>query len=202
MTQESQTKGERTRRAVLDAAHSLFIEQGYAATSMRQIAKKAGLAPASIYNHFDSKDRMFEAILLERHPFLQIMPILSSTQGRNMEEFVRGAAHTLVDQLGHYPDILNLMLTEIVEFQGEHVSLLFQKFIPRVMPLIQRLYSLDGNMRDIPPFVLARAFLGMFFSYYITGALLGQAMPAEMQANALDHFVDIFLHGVLVKETA
>jgi hypothetical protein len=42
----------------------------------------------------------------------------------------------------------------------------------------------------------------MFFSYYITGALLGKAMPVEMQTNALDHFVDIFLHGVLVKETA
>jgi hypothetical protein len=57
-------------------------------------------------------------------------------------------------------------------------------------------------MRQIPPFVLVRAFVGMFFSYYITGALLGQAMPAEMQANALDHFVGIFLHGILVKETA
>ncbi len=28
------------------------------------------------------------------------------------------------------------------------------------------------TIRGIPPFVLARAFLGMFFSYYITGVLM------------------------------
>ena len=40
---EKQTKGEVTRLAVEDAAISLFLEQGYHATSMRQIAKRAGL---------------------------------------------------------------------------------------------------------------------------------------------------------------
>ena len=45
--------------------------------------------------------------------------------------------------------------------------------------------------------VLARAFLGMFFSYYITEMLLGRAMPSEMSVDAMDHFVDIFLHGIL-----
>jgi len=202
MADQSQTKGERTYQAILDAAYSLFIEQGYAATSMRQIAKQAGMAPGSIYNHFSSKDEIFEAILHERHPFLQILPILNSIEGSSVEEFVHAAAHTLVDQLGHHPDVLNLMLTEIVEFRGEHVPLMFGNLVPRVYPLVQKIRRLNGEMRQIPPYVLVRAFVGMFFSYYITGALLGRAMPAQMQTNALDHFVDIFLHGVLVKETA
>jgi hypothetical protein len=30
---------------------------------------------------------------------------------------------------------------------------------------------------------------------------MGNTMPPEMQAGALDHFVDIFLYGVLDKET-
>lgn len=198
----SQTKGERTRQAILDAAYSLIIEQGYAATSMRQIAQKARLVPGSLYNHFPSKDEIFSAILQERHPFNQILPILNTIEGRSVEEYVRNAARTLVDQLGHHPDVLNLMLTEIVEFRGEHVPSLFQNLIPSVMPLVQKLINLEGDMREIPPFILIRAFLGMFFSYYITGALLGRAMPEEMQVKALDHFVEIFLHGVLVKETA
>jgi hypothetical protein len=37
----------------------------------------------------------------------------------------------------------------------------------------------------------------MFFSYYITGRLLGRSMPAGMSHAAMDHFVEIFLHGVL-----
>ena len=52
------SKGERTRAAILDAAYDLFIEQGFAATSMRDIAGRAGLAPGSLYNHFSSKEEL------------------------------------------------------------------------------------------------------------------------------------------------
>ena len=202
MSEETLTKGERTRQAILDAAYSLIIKQGYAATSMRQIAEEVGLALGSIYNHFSSKDEVFRAIVAERHPFFQIVPLLDTVEGRTVEEFVRNAAHALVDELGHHPDFLNVMLIEIVEFKGEHVPLFFEKMFPMIMPLAQRIASLDGKMHPIPPAVLIRAFLGMFFSYYITETLIGRAIPPEMQANALDHFVDIFLHGILVKETA
>ncbi len=201
MTDEKLTKGERTRLAVLDAAYGLIVEQGYAATSMRQIAERAGLALGGIYNHFSSKEEVFRAIVEERHPFYHIAPILSSVEGNTLEEFVRNAAHSLVDELGHHPDFLNLMLTEVVEFKGEHVPLFFKKMLPMMVPLAQRLSVMNGNKRSIPPPVLIRAFLGMFFSYYITEILLSGAMPPEMQADALDYFVDIFLHGILAKES-
>ncbi|MCL4531345.1 MAG: TetR/AcrR family transcriptional regulator [Chloroflexi bacterium] len=197
MVEESVSKGERTRRAILDAAYSLIIEQGYAATSMRQIAEQTGIALGGIYNHFSSKEEVFQAIIEERHPFFQIIPILNTVEGKTVEEFVRNAAHSLVTELGHHPDFLNLMLTEIVEFKSRHVSAVFDKFLPMILPLAERMGNLDGNLRRIPPPVLLRAFLGMFFSYYITEILIGRAMPREMKINALDYFVDIFLHGAL-----
>ena len=197
MPEETISKGERTRQAILESAYNLIVKQGYAATSMRQVAEGAGLALGGIYNHYPSKEDVFRAIIVERHPFFQIIPILNSVEGESVEDFVRNAAHTLVAELGHHPDFLNLMLTEIVEFKASHVPGLFEKFFPMVLPLIQRLGGLEGNMRQIPPYVLARAFLGMFFSYYITEMLVARAMPPDMQVNALDHFVDIFLHGIL-----
>jgi AcrR family transcriptional regulator len=201
MTEEILKKGERTRQVILDSAYGLIIEQGYAATSMRQIADKAGLALGSIYNHFTSKEDVFSSIIQERHPFLQILPVLKSVQGVTVEEYVRTAAQTLVEQLGHHPDFLNLMLTEIVEFHGGHVPLLFERFLPMALPIAKHIASLDGKTREIPPFILARAFLGMFLSYYITEILMAPVNPHEWQTNALDHFVDIFLHGILIKET-
>ena len=202
MREEILPKGERTRQAILGAAYSLIIKQGYAATSMRQIAHRAGLALGGIYNHFSSKEEVFRAIVEERHPFFEIAPLLNSVEGGSVEEFVRNAAQTMIAELGHHPDFLNLMLIEIVEFKASHVPLLFEKMFPMLLPLAQRFTSLNGNIRPIPPPVLIRAFLGMFFSYYITEILIGRSMPPEMQANALDHFVDIFLHGILVKEPA
>jgi AcrR family transcriptional regulator len=190
-------RGKRTRMTILDAAYALFIRQGFAATSMRDIALRSHLALGGIYNHFSSKEAIFKTIMEERHPFLEIMPILNAVEGDDAETFVRNAARALVEQLGHHPAFLNLMLIEIVEFEGTHVPLLIGQFLPLVTSLSGRLEQDRGGAARIPPLVLARAFLGMFFSYYITDRLLGRSMPVAMRGEAMDHFVDIFLHGVL-----
>ena len=48
--------------ALLEAAAALFAEQGFRATSMREIAKAVGMLPGSIYYHFPSKDDLLLAI--------------------------------------------------------------------------------------------------------------------------------------------
>lgn len=198
MPEETLSKGERTSQAIVDAAYDLIAKQGYAATSMRQIADKAGLALGSIYNHFSSKEEVFVSVLQERHPIFQIVPLLTWAEGDTAEEFARNAAHTLIAELGHHPEFLNLLLTEIVEFKGAHVPIIFEKMLPMILQLAQRLSNLQGDMREIPDFVLVRAFLGMIFSYFITELLLSRTLIVETQVNALDHFVDIFLHGILI----
>src|SRR4051812_46192364 len=45
--------------AILEAAGQLFREQGYGAVSMDQIAREAGVSKATVYAHFESKDRLF-----------------------------------------------------------------------------------------------------------------------------------------------
>ena len=202
MVVSAPTKRERTRQSIVSAAYGLVVSQGYAATSMRQIADRAGLAVGGIYNHFPSKAEVFLAILHDRHPFFQIVPILQTVPGSTIEEFVRNAARTLVRELGHYPEFLNLMLTEIVEFNAQHVPLLFGRMLPMLLPISERLGQLAGRVRPVPAPILLRAFLGLFFSYYITEALAGKAFPAAMSSGALDHFVEIFLHGVLLQERA
>jgi AcrR family transcriptional regulator len=196
------SRSERTRRSILDGSYRLIIKQGFAATSMREIATQSHVALGGIYNHFGSKEEIFRTIVEERHPFLQILPVLDSVDGATPEEFVRNAARTLVEQLGRHPDFLNLMLIEIVEFKARHVPGLFRKFVPLAAPLVRRLAPLRAEIRDIPPLVLVRAFLGMFFSYYITQMLLGRAMPAAMSKHAMDHFVEIFLRGILQERQA
>ncbi|MCB0120574.1 MAG: helix-turn-helix transcriptional regulator, partial [Anaerolineales bacterium] len=85
---ETHTKGELTRLAIEDAAVELFIEHGYHATSMRQIAERAGLALGGIYNHFTSKEEIFEAIVLDKHPYRKILPLVLEAQGEDMETFL------------------------------------------------------------------------------------------------------------------
>lgn len=52
-----------TRERIIKAARDLFAAQGYAATSVSQIARRADVLPGSMYWAFDSKEQMFAAAL-------------------------------------------------------------------------------------------------------------------------------------------
>jgi RND family efflux transporter MFP subunit len=56
---------ESTRRAILDAALELFIADGYAQVSIRNIAAKVEYSPGAIYSYFPSKDEIFFALAEE-----------------------------------------------------------------------------------------------------------------------------------------
>lgn len=56
-------KGQRTRQRILTAAGALFAQQGYRATSLRQIATGAGIREPGLYNHFPHKQALYEAVL-------------------------------------------------------------------------------------------------------------------------------------------
>ena len=59
-------RGPLTRKQILDAALRLFSEKGFARTSVRDIARDAGITDAAIYYHFASKRDLFEAPFEER----------------------------------------------------------------------------------------------------------------------------------------
>jgi AcrR family transcriptional regulator len=87
------------------------MEQGYHATSMRQIADRAGLALGGIYNHFKSKDEIFEAIIVDKHPYKKILPIILERRGGDRRGiFPRHAfqdSHTRT--WGNNPSLMNLI---------------------------------------------------------------------------------------------
>jgi AcrR family transcriptional regulator len=53
---------------LLDAAQSVFAQEGLRAASLRAIARQAGCDPALIYYHFASKEALFKALLERRFP--------------------------------------------------------------------------------------------------------------------------------------
>jgi AcrR family transcriptional regulator len=196
VTEETRSRTDNTRAAIVSAAHRLFLDQGYHGTSMRQIALNAGIALGGIYNHFGSKEDVFKAVFTDRHPYHKILPAMNSAQGETVPEFVRDAAHLMVAALDQ-TEFLKLMFIELVEFNGRHVPDLIQDIVPQLMAFAQRFAEKPGEIKPIPLPVLMRAFIGLFFSYTITQLLVVPHMSPEMQVGALDQFVDIFLNGIL-----
>ena len=52
-----------TRQSLLDAAHRLFVTNGWQGTGMREVASEAGVATETLYAHFPSKRTLLRAVV-------------------------------------------------------------------------------------------------------------------------------------------
>jgi AcrR family transcriptional regulator len=201
MQKEKLKKGDVTRLAIEDAALELYMEQGYHATSMRQIADQTGLALGGIYNHFKSKEDIFEAIIIDKHPYKKILPIVLAEETDNLEGFLKNAMQVVIKELGGEPYYMKLMLIELVEFNGKHGASLLKLIAPDVLPVFERLIKSRKDLRVTNPAMLMRSFFGMILSYFLTGMLIsGSVIDKLMPKNPADIYVDIMLHGILKSE--
>ena len=53
------------RTRILDAAGQLFIEEGYTASNMERIAQRCGMSKKTVYQSFESKDKLFAALVCD-----------------------------------------------------------------------------------------------------------------------------------------
>jgi AcrR family transcriptional regulator len=195
---ENPRKGETTRLAIEDAAMELFIKNGYHATSMRQIAEHAGLALGGIYNHFSSKEEIFEGIVVDKHPYKRVLPLILEAQGETTEDFLKNAMQIIIAELSRESYYLKLMMIEFVEFNGGHGAAMLKEIVPKVLPVFEQVIKMRKDLRVTNPAVLMRAFLGMVISYFITEMVISNSVISKlMPKNPADAYVDIFLHGVM-----
>jgi len=115
----------RSRTAIVEAARTLFLRNGYAGTTMDEIAALAGIAKRTVYNNFADKEALFRQIMAETIAFA--------------EEFARG----LRDELADGTAAANLRAT--LEDLGRRLALAIVR--PEVIAL-RRL--LVGEAREFP----------------------------------------------------
>jgi AcrR family transcriptional regulator len=197
MPRSTREKSTETRANIIEAAYRLFVDHGYNATSMREISHQAGVTVGAIYNHFDTKEEIWLEVLKTKHPYKEIIPLLREANGETIAEMVRSAASLLVRELRNRPDLFNLMFIEIVEFQTVHVPVMLELILPELVPLQQEFTGKSGKLRNIPLPILLRSFVGLFFSYYITGILMKDLPGIISDETSLDRFVDLYLNGIL-----
>jgi len=99
---------ESTRERILDAAERLFGRQGLAGTGVRDIAREAGLTAPSLYNHFDGKQALYEAVLARGvAPLLGLIESAAATDATVARtDFILDG---IMDHLASHPDFARLI---------------------------------------------------------------------------------------------
>jgi AcrR family transcriptional regulator len=64
------TGSDQKRRQVLDGARRVFLSAGFDGASMGEIAKTAGVSKGTLYTYFESKEALFETLILEERTSL------------------------------------------------------------------------------------------------------------------------------------
>ncbi|MBC7260284.1 MAG: TetR/AcrR family transcriptional regulator [Chloroflexi bacterium] len=192
-------RGEHTRQAILAAAKDLFIRQGYAATTMRQVARAAGITVAAIYNHFPGKDALFDAVLRQAAPLDEIAQLLTPPEGRTAEAALADLFRGALDLLAVHGDYIALALIDAQERGGATLAALIPRVFPGFMALHDALARADAaSLRDVPPFIFSRALICILIGYAFTERILRLRpvlnLPETDWATAL---ADVFMHGVL-----
>lgn len=184
-------------QAILDAAYGLFVQKGFHATSMREIAKRAGVSLGAIYSHFENKDQIYDQVLLVKLPYREICMDLQSVSGESLEDLIRNAAYILSREIDKDPDCLQLIFIELNEFQDQHRPILMETIYPQLLPFLRRIEATQEQLRDLPPQVILRSFLWILLAYYRAEATIDSDGSLFTRPGRLEHYLEIFLHGVL-----
>jgi AcrR family transcriptional regulator len=125
---------------IMETSLELFAENGFHATSISQIAKKAGISKGLIYNYFESKNELLDALI--EHGFDSIFKNfdINNDDVISEEEFVNFIKHNfklLRENIQHWKLFFSLLLQPQVndsfskDYQkmGEPMFQMFFKFI-------------------------------------------------------------------------
>ncbi|WP_097185297.1 TetR/AcrR family transcriptional regulator [Blastococcus haudaquaticus] len=195
MRPESHTLARRRGRpghsldSLLAVAVDAFIERGFEATSMDELAGRLGVTKSAIYHHVPRKDELLRLALdraldglfaVVREPGAVTGPAID-----RLEHVVRGSVRVLTSEL----PFVTLLLRVRGNSDVERAALERRREFDRVVTGLVRLAATEGSVRDdVPPGVVARLLFGTVNSltewYRPDGRLSAEAVADAVIATA------------------
>ena len=101
MTSQTQRRTA-TIASIIGAASELFTARGFAATSIDDIARRAGVAKGAVYHHFESKEQIFQRVFEQMTGSLVAEVATSAAAGKStLDRFERGTLKYLTSIAGN-----------------------------------------------------------------------------------------------------
>jgi AcrR family transcriptional regulator len=100
------------RRAILEAARTVFARQGYADTVVEDIARQANIGKGTLYLYFPSKEQIYLAALLEDSQRLDAESRTAMAAADNWRDKLRAYVELRLRYFDEHEDFVRIILTE------------------------------------------------------------------------------------------
>jgi len=196
-------KSEASVRQTLEAALELFSNQGFGATSMRQIADAAGLSVGNVYHHFPSKEAIFQRLLDQYwesvlDPELPLNRLFLAADFPDDMEEMAAAVEQVVERFRPY---ILLIYVDVIEFRGEHIRSFYEGMADRFRDTYaERLEARKqaGEIGDVDPMIAVMVATRWFFYFFTVEKCFGVPMHFGMSPDeAVREFVRLLRNGLL-----
>lgn len=197
-------KSERSRAAILEAALHLFSEQGYRATSIREIAEAAGLSTGNLYHHYSDKETLFRTLLDQYwaaidSPDFPFNKALAAGAFPNDLEYLARAAE---ESVRNYRRHVALIYVDVVEFQGNHIRKFYSEMSGRFGSFLHTRLSPETLKNQMLPGIDPTTALMLagriFLQYFAVEILFG--VPEQFgkhSSETMKEISEILRHGML-----
>ena len=186
--------------AILEAARELFTTKGFAATTVREVCRAAGVTPPALYYHFGSKEGLFEAVVAKALTLDDFCTLLRDAVAAQKDPRDRLRAYVST-YLAHFPaQVLNpgLHLHNSTQLSPASLS--------QLGPGLEAIYELTreilqdgmavGAFRDVDVDTAASCIMGAVDSFVRARAYLNVENDVDRVTACV---VDLFTCGLMTE---
>lgn len=171
-----QAQKEDTRRIILDSAYLLFAQNGYAKTTMRSLAKQAGVALGTISKHFPDKSSLLAAAFQDDLSKI-IKNSFNSLPRSGLKNQLLHITKSLYGFYAENSSFSRTLIKEVLFLEGEHGKILdsqISEFLSEISGLIKKAVA-NG---EISPETNIQEGALAYWSFYFTVLLMGLKQPS------------------------
>ena len=187
---------------IVAAALEVFVERGFAAAKLADVARRAGVTKGTLYLYFDSKEALFKAVVRET-----IVPVIA--QGEALARSFTGSARELLERLVReywrlvgetaLAGIPKLMMAEAATFP-ELTRFYYDEVVTRghrlMAGVIERGIE-NGEFRSVDVKVAAKLAMSPLMHAVVVKRAFALCMPEGFNVQTfLDTHIDLYLHGI------
>jgi AcrR family transcriptional regulator len=149
-----------TRKALSAAGRSLFGRNGFAATSVEDVAEEARVTTGALYHHFQSKTALFESVFEDVHSDLLTASAKAAAGAPGNVEFLSRAFESFLDAVLE-PDVQRIVITDAPAVLGlARFTELDERYAYAEIVAVIEAAVAEGELRVEDPETFTRLLLG------------------------------------------